>query len=247
MHAARCYECPACGGLVREAARVCGYCRSPIATIRCYNCFTMNVPEAQHCMSCGAELGLEPISVAESLGSACPRCQNGQLDAFANQDGTLFDCGRCGGQFVARDVLAVMIERHQSVLLKSPIRLHSNNPLEDRVKYIPCPFCRELMLRRNFGRVSGIVVDVCAVHGTWFDVGELARVLSFISAGGLQRAAELHLDERHLPPPCLTEFRRPAHMSHEPETGPHDLEVTWDDIRSALREFMESIFGPRKY
>ena len=68
MLVARSYECPACGGLVREAARVCNYCQTPIATIRCSNCLTMNVPEAQHCMSCGAELGLEPINVEQALG-----------------------------------------------------------------------------------------------------------------------------------------------------------------------------------
>lgn len=244
MHAARCYECPACGGLVREAARVCGYCRTPIATIRCHTCFTMNVPEARHCMSCGTELGLEPINVTDSLGSSCPRCKGRQLDAFANQDGTIFDCGKCGGQFVSREVLSAMIRRQQSVSIEMPLRLRAANPIREAVRYVPCPFCHELMLRRNFGRVSGIIVDTCAKHGTWFDVGELSRVLSFVSAGGLQRTADVQAEEQ----------QRLRH-STEVQTGMHstafrldsestDTEFTWDDIKQAVREFVHAMIGP---
>lgn len=244
MHTARCYECPACGGLVREAARVCGYCRSPIATIRCNNCFTMNVPEARHCMSCGVELGLEPVHVSECLGAVCPRCKHRQLDAFANQDGTIFDCGKCGGQFVSREVLAAMVTRHKRVATDAPVRLKPSNPIQDSVTYIPCPFCRELMLRHNFGKVSGIIVDDCAKHGTWFDVGELSRVLSFVSAGGLQRTAEFKAEEQRLSHTGLT---RVGASAPHPEFvyDSRDVEVTWDDIKKALREFVDGILGTR--
>ena len=43
------------------------------------------------------------------------------------------------------------------------------------------------MNRVNFGKVSGVIVDVCKVHGTWFDPGELTRVVAFAAAGGLER------------------------------------------------------------
>jgi hypothetical protein len=36
--------------------------------------------------------------------------------------------------------------------------------------------------------MSGIVVDVCVQHGTFFDAGELPRVLSFVRHGGLAKA-----------------------------------------------------------
>lgn len=52
------------------------------------------------------------------------------------------------------------------------------------IQYIPCPECGVLMNRRNFGGTSGIIVDVCSVHGTWFDAGELAAVLAFVESGG---------------------------------------------------------------
>ena len=31
---------------------------------------------------------------------------------------------------------------------------------------------------------SGVVVDVCSAHGTWFDEGELPRVLAFVESYG---------------------------------------------------------------
>jgi Zn-finger nucleic acid-binding protein len=56
------------------------------------------------------------------------------------------------------------------------------------VRYVPCPDCGKLMNRVNFGRRSGIVVDACAQHGTWFDADELRRVVEFVRDGGLERA-----------------------------------------------------------
>ena len=57
----------------------------------------------------------------------------------------------------------------------------------DEVRYVSCPLCHNPMNRLNFGRVSGVIVDVCKAHGTWFDGGELTRIVAFASAGGLQK------------------------------------------------------------
>ena len=54
--------------------------------------------------------------------------------------------------------------------------------------YVPCPDCAKLMNRVNFGKRSGIVLDACAQHGTWFDADELRRVVEFVRDGGLDRA-----------------------------------------------------------
>ena len=64
------------------------------------------------------------------------------------------------------------------------------------VRYVACPVCRALMNRRNFGGVSGVIVDVCAKHGTWFDRGELPRVLAFVESGGLTHLPERQAHER---------------------------------------------------
>lgn len=66
---------------------------------------------------------------------------------------------------------------------------------EAAVKYIHCPACKTLMNRKAFGRISGIVVDVCRSHGIWFDIGELAEVIRFVEKGGLERTRQLELEE----------------------------------------------------
>jgi Zn-finger nucleic acid-binding protein len=46
------------------------------------------------------------------------------------------------------------------------------------------------MNRMNFAHCSGVVVDVCRGHGTWFDRDELRQIVEFIRAGGLELARQ---------------------------------------------------------
>jgi Zn-finger nucleic acid-binding protein len=41
------------------------------------------------------------------------------------------------------------------------------------------------MNRINFARCSGVIVDFCKQHGTWFDRDELSSIVQFINDGGL--------------------------------------------------------------
>ncbi len=45
-----------------------------------------------------------------------------------------------------------------------------------------------MMLRQNFRERSGIVVDVCAGHGVWFDRREFAKLIEFAATGALAKA-----------------------------------------------------------
>jgi Zn-finger nucleic acid-binding protein len=147
----------------------------------------MNIPEALHCIGCGAELGLMPVAAPGQKALACPRCVDVLLDAFRSGDDTLHDCPRCGGQFVPSPVVAEMVRR-QAAQVDALKPKRPGNPLSEKLVYVRCPECQSLMLRRNFGKTSGIIVDVCAVHGFWFDRGELAAVLAFVGHGGLNRS-----------------------------------------------------------
>jgi hypothetical protein len=55
-----------------------------------------------------------------------------------------------------------------------------------------------MMNRVNFGRVSGIVIDLCKGHGVWFDAGELQGVLHFVATGGLDRMRESEAEFKEL-------------------------------------------------
>ena len=54
------------------------------------------------------------------------------------------------------------------------------------------------MNRLNFGRVSGVIIDLCKGHGVWFDPGELQRALTFVAGGGLTRMRESEAEFKDL-------------------------------------------------
>jgi Zn-finger nucleic acid-binding protein len=147
----------------------------------------MNPPEARHCSGCGNELGLAPLASASE--TECPECRVA-LHALACKNGTLLDCERCGGQFVEHALLRALLLQSEVLAPTVPVLKRPKNPLDQKVVYRPCPSCRKLMHRKNFGGSSGIILDACAVHGNWFDAGELPSVLGFVEAGGLERARQ---------------------------------------------------------
>jgi Zn-finger nucleic acid-binding protein len=46
------------------------------------------------------------------------------------------------------------------------------------------------MNRRQFAGCSGVIVDWCKPHGTWFDRDELRQIVQFILDGGLNKSRE---------------------------------------------------------
>lgn len=102
--------------------------------------------------------------------------------------GECLDCASCGGQFLDHVRLRDVLEQALAVGEASPRPYSPANPAMERVRYRRCPVCDQMMNRRNFGRASGIIVDICGAHGTWFDAGELSRVLAFAESGALGRA-----------------------------------------------------------
>jgi Zn-finger nucleic acid-binding protein len=204
-------RCPNCGGDVAAASRQCGYCRSELATVRCHHCYAMNGASALHCAGCGRELGLEPVGGEDAR--ACPTCAK-DLVAFRGIGGVLLDCTTCGGQFVEHELLASLLESREVTGLAVERRVRRTPLGLGAVRYVPCPSCGQLMNRKNFGGASGVVVDVCAVHGTWFDEGELPRVLAFVESGGLALARQQARERERL------EARARAERLSVPMTSP---------------------------
>ena len=182
------FACPNCGAPVASTARVCGYCHVALATRRCAHCFDHNHASAQHCAACGRELGLERIADDSEL--SCPACR-APLAAFHESGGTLFDCASCGGHFVEHSLLRALIEQRAELAQSSTVGPTRARARIEKVTYRPCARCGTMMHRKNFGGASGVIVDVCTVHGIWFDAGELPAVLNFVERGGLERARKL--------------------------------------------------------
>lgn len=104
-------------------------------------------------------------------------------------------CALCGGVFVETQTFDAIVEdEDRRARVDASLVEWSTPPRLDPVQYVPCPVCDVLMNRTNFGRRSGVILDVCRNHGTWFDAEELRRVMAFISGGGLDKTRALELD-----------------------------------------------------
>jgi len=180
------FKCSVCGAPAHAGDFSCRYCSAGIATLRCSRCFQMNMAEAQHCSSCGVELGLIVESALQS--SLCCDCRS-PLELMIESAGSLLNCRKCGGQFVEHALLRSLLESHEPIgqaFADAPYQ-RPQKASRERVHYRPCSVCQQRMNRKNFGGASGVIVDVCARHGTWFDAGELPQVLAFVKSGGLVR------------------------------------------------------------
>ncbi len=186
--------CPFCGNKCPPLVRVCPHCDVKLDAVRCRRCFTLQPPGAFACSRCGRAMELEPM--LDATDAPCPRCKN-PLDATDEADFRLYECARCGGIFVAKDALAEILCRAEiGGALPESAHLAARAKHLEEVRYLPCPLCHGSMNRVNFGRVSGVIVDVCKIHGTWFDGGELTRVVAFAASGGLDKMREREKNER---------------------------------------------------
>ncbi len=177
--------CPFCGGMCRPAAATCPHCEVRLSKVRCPTCFALQRTGERACARCGHELELEPL--LDPTDAPCPRCQ-GKLAALGDRG--IHECSACGGIFVDHASLARIVnERGES----GPLPVKDARPFErarqplaeTEVRYLKCPQCHQAMNRTNFGRKSGVVVDVCKSHGTWFDAGELTQAVEWVAGGGL--------------------------------------------------------------
>jgi Zn-finger nucleic acid-binding protein len=141
---------------------------------------------SKHCPRCGAA-----AAVPENQGTEkrkCPRCHS-EMSFLTIGATAVSECEQCLGLWL--DVTAfgkICADREQqSAVLgaASPAPTHAVRET-NKINYIPCPECSQLMNRINFARCSGVIVDVCKGHGTWFDRDELSRIVGFIREGGLE-------------------------------------------------------------
>jgi Zn-finger nucleic acid-binding protein len=220
--------------------RVCPHCDVRLDNVRCVRCYSLQAPGAFDCVRCGHALDLEPV--LDATDAPCPRCRSPlEVSAagaweradppFAGGDARLHECPRCGGMFVPRDALAEILARAE---VQGAIPETRGVPALETVTYIPCPMCHTSMNRVNFGKLSGVIVDVCRSHGTWFDAGELTRVVAFAASGGLVKTRARELAEKRE----LEARRSSAHADAIVSLERHDMETRAE----AWSDFLHTIF-----
>ena len=145
----------------------------------------------------------------------------------------LHECAKCFGLWLDTATFERICHdaEQQSAVLGSAQVIGGTSALAP-VRYLRCPHCRDFMNRMNFARCSGVVVDICRAHGSWFDLNELHRIVHFIRAGGLDRArnkekAELAEERRRLQAARLNrEPSQPVPSKHLMETDLLSLVVS---------------------
>jgi Zn-finger nucleic acid-binding protein len=239
----RTLKCPNCGGEAQPDSVRCEWCGSSLATVSCPSCFGAMFIGMKHCPWCGVE-----AARLELPGSAgpCPRCNVTMLAVKVGRT-SLNECRQCGGLWVDNASFQQICEDRESqeavlgVARSSAEHADAKLSAQSRM-YVPCPLCRQLMNRVNFAGCSGVVIDWCKEHGTWFDHSELRRVVEFIQAGGLKKSRErekIRLEE---------ENRRLRHKElslmadRDHAAGSSGILSPWRQDESSFLEFLSAVW-----
>ena len=181
---AKTLNCLSCGAAVASDSPKCEHCGARLATIACPSCFGMMFLGSKFCPDCGSPAAEWRGDDASRL---CPGCR---IPMLAGELGKvrLHECARCFGIWLDTATFTQLCRNaeQQSAVLGTAEALDVASKSLGPVRYVPCPECSDLMHRVNFARCSGVVVDVCRQHGTWFDRDELQRIILFIRGGGLE-------------------------------------------------------------
>lgn len=186
--------CPQCGAGVSPTASSCAHCSVHLLLKACPRCLSRVFHGHKHCPECGSQI--DRAAAGEVRADApCPRCEK-PLRARLVGDLVIDECESCSGVFLDRVAVdRVITDRRQAraealmgALTKTPTAVQTGR------LYVACPTCAKLMNRRQFALGAGIIVDVCRDHGTFFDAGELPRIIEFVMGGGLEAAERIQLD-----------------------------------------------------
>jgi Zn-finger nucleic acid-binding protein len=188
---------------------------------------------SKFCPHCGARVG-RTEDEDDAVQKPCPRCQINLQSVALGPSGAIkiHECSKCEGLWVDVDTFdAICTDREQQAIVlggASPPPARIELTL-DEIRYLPCPQCHTLMNRVNFAGHSGVIVDACRGHGTWFDREELQHIVEFIRGGGLDAAREQERTK-------LEDIsrRKPIATSIEPTTPHSDWPSPWIDGRDFI-------------
>ncbi len=195
-------RCSACGAPRRHAAPACEHCGADFTLHErdlhtlCPGCVTRISDRARHCHACGIAI-VPQGRVGALTDRPCPVCGESHRLYSRNVEGqiTVLECDHCAGLWLGHRIFELLETASERAL--EPLGEVEAAPVTDVAAldgtsfYRACPQCSKLMHRRNYGRKSGVIVDVCQQDGIWFDRGELDRILAWRRDGGALRAERL--------------------------------------------------------
>lgn len=193
---------------------------------------------AKFCAFCGS-VAARTLQAGTEL--PCPCCKSKKLSAVALGQTPVMECAGCHGLWVDAvtfDQICADRERQSAVLgSASELFRPGEKPLQ-KIRYVKCPECQQLMHQINFAKCSGIVVDVCKGHGTWFDRDELQHIVEFIRTGGLDISRQKEKQALESERRKLELTRSMKSMDHR---GNYDTATGWDFNETDLIDIAGSI------
>ena len=166
--------CPRCGAPLTgspDRARVCDYCKA-------------DVPAAAPERVVIREV-IERVVAVEQTGKTnlrCPRCTAALFEGRTSAT-TMLGCGGCGGVWLdnagTRRLLGLVDAEMVTLADRASVAATAAPSFHEEREPLRCPMGGEELGR---AMVSDVTVDVCAVHGTWFDKNELHRIWSQLLA-----------------------------------------------------------------
>lgn len=199
--------CPGCGAAASPTDAACGYCERVLSSVACDNCFARLFEGMKYCPHCGGAGNVGNVDT-EMNALACPGCGDEHCTSLLVTrklgDQTLHECLACHGIWLSTNVVDAIVADAQSRALFAPdaargsatnteptsvsSRAPALSKFSAKFRYRRCPSCAKMMTRVNIAKISGVIVDRCSQHGTYFDLDELHALVRFLEQGGLDRA-----------------------------------------------------------
>jgi len=193
------HRCGSCGATVEKDAVRCEYCRGNIVRDRtrlgliCPECYARNPGDSNFCTNCAVEFRPQvPLEDCDQL--LCPVDGESKMVPRSIGGVVVQECMACNGLWVPGDEFNRLVDRAvaaQATLPSEGLGQRQKSvparQVDPRVKYRKCPSCGDMMVRKNFGSRSGVIVDWCGQHGTWLDADELESIAKFVMDGGLKQ------------------------------------------------------------
>jgi len=205
VHDAKLVRCGSCGGSRGDGLN-CEFCNARFSTIdkgwgsMCPGCFCRLPNDAAFCVDCGIKINPQKLDAVRS-DMPCPRC-TAPLQKRTLEGLGIFECAGCAGLWLPADTFECICKNKEAMTavargagMTGAKRMRFEMSSEEKVKYIPCPACKSLMNRRNFGGISGVIMDTCRHCGVWLDDKELGLIVRFIDAGGMDKSRDA--EKRH--------------------------------------------------
>ena len=217
-HEAAVVRCSSCGAPRQEGGLNCEFCGADFTLHErdldtvCPKCLARVSHRANYCHHCATALVPEQLAPGET-DVACPVC--GAERCLTDRrigDVAVLECDRCAGLWLGSEPFKQLVQRASSDALQIDRLLASKGSppgksggpdaqAGQRWRYRNCVVCGKKMHRRNYGRRSGVIIDICRDHGIWFDADELPRILAWIRSGKQaevekQRAEQAAREER---------------------------------------------------